>query len=615
MAMTAKRMLRPLTLFCAALLLFLLSGGGTGAEGAPAKDSLPNIPRLIQESPGFSDHPRSRGIVWLRRVHYSLGADGSMTKISTRVILAKRGISEEWTRWTFPVPEGTSVEVLSAALYDPGTGGLLAPVIPLRTERGGVPVVEVLYPDVQEEFIILLSVKEVFPRQFAVEDLLWLNEDLPQWEQSVTVDVSQGTELAVSSAGAAEPKREKAGPLDRYNWQVMNSPAWSGRTLKSGDRSYISFSTHKGPAPLALALEPLEKRLLPPPPPAAQAVLDSGNKLKAGYALMDWLRKAPSLSPSLPPSFVRTDIPPEGPWTEWEKVLLLNRWIRTAGWESRLSWVAAHPLDEKSPASMASLVRPVAELSYQGVSPFYYDFGALSLPGETPPSLWGQYMYTRSETGLEGKTASGSSAAEHRLSIEWVLDLNKDGKTSGKVTVFVRNGWVAFFFPRSTPDEASIARMAEELFPDRRFAPESAEVKAIKYGWQITLPAEEKQSIVSGGAMLVPFPGATPSWIAELGRSSGSFRMAFPFVAEQKFVLRLPPKTDVVALPDGMKRELEKVRYEETVYHNKRRNTITAESKIVLSADEITGGIGRALAEGAQRWIAYSARTLPLRIR
>ncbi|GAB1428159.1 hypothetical protein MASR2M17_15870 [Aminivibrio sp.] len=46
-------------------------------------------------------------------------------------------------------------------------------MIPLRTERGGVPVVEVLYPDVQEEFI-LLSVKEVFPRQLAVEDLLWL---------------------------------------------------------------------------------------------------------------------------------------------------------------------------------------------------------------------------------------------------------------------------------------------------------------------------------------------------------------------------------------------------------------------------------------------------------
>ena len=157
--------------------------------------------------------------------------------------------------------------------------------------------------------------------------------------------------------------------------------------------------------------------------------------------------------------------------------------------------------------------------------------------------------------------------------------------------------------------------MARELFPDRRFAPGSFEVKAIKYGWQITLQAEEKQSIVSGGAMLVPFPGATPSWIAELGRSSGSFRMAFPFVAEQKFVLRLPPKTDVVALPDGMKRELEKVRYEETVYHNKRRNTITAESKIVLSADEITEGIGRGLAEGAQRWMAYSSRTLPLRIR
>ncbi len=613
MAKATKSLLRGMIL-CALLLLPLFSGRGTGAEGAPLKEPLPDIPRLIQESPGFSDHPDSDGIVWLRRVNYTLEADGSMTRTSTRVILARRGISEKWTRWVLPAAEGVSAEVLSAALYDPGTGRLLAPVIPLRTEKEGIPVVEILFPDIQDEFIILLSVKEVFPRRFAVEDLLWLNEELPQWEQSVSVDVSSGSGLAVASSGAGDPKMEKAGPVDRYTWQVMNSPAWSGRTLKSGARSYLSFSTHRGPAPLALALEPLEKRFLPAPPPGAQALLDSGNRLKAGYALMEWLRKAPSFSSPFPPSFVRTDIPAEGPWTEWEKVLLLNHWIRSIGWESRLSWVAAHPIDEKSPVSLASIIRPVVELSYPGVSPFYYDFGVLSLPGETPPSLWGQYIYTRSETGLEGHNASGSTAAEHRLSIEWVLDLDREGKTSGKVAVFVRNGWVAFFFPRSTPDEVSIARMARELFPDRRFAEGSAEVKAIKYGWQITLPAEEKQSIISGGAMLVPFPGATPSWIAELGRPSGPYRMRFPFVAEQQFVLRLPPKTDVVMLPDGVKRELEKVRYEESVYYNKRRSTITAESKIVLSADEITEGIGRALAEGAQRWMAYSSRTLPLRV-
>ena len=615
MASTTKKHMRPVILFCTLLLVTLLAGGGTGVEGAPLKEPLPDIARLIQESPGFSDHPDSRGIVWLRRVHYGLEADGSMTRFTTRVILARRGISEKWTRWTFPADEGSSVEVLSSALYDPGTGGLLAPVIPLRTEKEGVPVVEILFPDIQDEFIILLSLKEVFARKFAVEDLLWLNEELPQWEQSVTVDVSSGSGLALASSGAGEPKKGKTGPLDRYTWQVMNSPAWSGRTLKSGARSFLAFSTHKGPAPLALALDPLEKRLLPSPPPGAQALIDSGNKLKAGYGLMEWLRNAPSFPSGFPSSFVRADIPAAGPWTEWEKVLLLNRWIRNTGWESRLSWVAAHPLGENSPASLASIIRPVTELSYKGVSPFYYDFGALSLPGETPPSLWGKYIYTRSETGLEEKTASGSSAAEHRLSIEWVLDLDKEGKTSGKVTVFVRNGWVAFFFPRSAPDDASIARMARELFPDRRFPEGSGEVKAIKYGWQITLPAEEKQSIVSGGAMLVPFPGATPSWIAELGRPSGTYRMSFPFVAEQQFVLRMPPKTDVVMLPDGVKRELEKVRYEESVYYNKRRNTITAESKIVLSADEITEGIGRALAEGAQRWMAYSSRTLPLRIR
>lgn len=598
--------------FFAALLLAVFFAGGTVAYGAaPAL----NIPRMIQECPHFSDHPGSDGVIWLKDSEYSLVADGSMTRKTTMVILARRGIDDRWTRWSIPVPGGGTAEVLSAALYDPGSGRILSPVLPRKGEVNGIAFTEVLFPDIQDEFIIVLSLREVLPKRFAVEDSLWINESLPLWEQKITVNVPAGMELSVVSEGAGEPRREKAVGGERHTWQVVNSPAWSGRTLKSDDRDFLSFSTRKGTEALARYLGAMETLLVPQPPAAVQSIIDQSNKLKAGQGLIDWMNRAPGFAQGFPPSFVRPDIPGEGPWTDWEKVLLLHRWIRKAGWESRLHWLAAHPFDQLSPAPEAAVIRPVVELNISGISPFFCDLGQGSSPNETPPSLWGKHIYTASGSGLQGRTVSGSTAAEHRLSVEWVLDLDVNGVASGKADILVRNGWVGFFFPGGTPTEQSMGRLAAELFPGMRFPAGSASFAPIKYGWKITLPAEPRQSIVSGGAMLVPFPGATPPWLGDLGRSSGEYRMRFPFVVEQSFTLKLPPKSDVVMMPSSVNRALDRVKYEESVYHNKRRNTLSAGAKIVLSTDAVNDSVGRGLAESVQRWMAYASKTLPLRVK
>lgn len=599
-------------IFLVAVVLMIFSEGSRKA--AFGETPLLNIPRMIQECPYFSDHPGSNGIIWLKDVHYSLGADGSMTRLSTRVILARRGISDRWTRWSFPILDGGTVEVLSAALYDPGSGRVITPVLPRKAEAGGVPFMEVLFPDLQDEFIIVLSLREVLPKRFAVEDFLWVNEELPQWEQKITVDVPGGMELVIASSDVAEAKKEK-GIRDRYFWHIVNSPAWTGRTLKNDARSYLSFSTRKGTEPLARLLDGLDSIFIPQPPIAVQAMLDQGTGLKAGYFLIDWMKKAPEFSMGFPSSFVRSSIPSEGPWTQWEKVLLLNRWIRKAGWESHLQWLAAYPLNSESPAAEASVIRPVMELNFPGISSFYCDLGEGSSPGENPPSLWGKRIYTPSGSGLEGRVISGSTAAEHRLSMEWTLSLDADGVTSGKVDVFVRNGWVAFFFPGGSPSGDLVKRMTAELFPGMKFTEGNETVVPIKYGWKITLPAELKQTIVNGRAMLVPFPAAAPSWLAELGKTSGEYRMRFPFVVEQNFTLKLPSKSEVVMMPSAVNRTLDKIHYEETIYHNKRRNTIAAGVKLVLSSDTITDNVGKSLSESVRRWMDYASKTLPLRIK
>jgi hypothetical protein len=571
---------------------------------------------MIQECPSFVDYPGSSGVIWLRDLRYSLGADGAMTRNSTYVILARRGIDDSWTRWIFPVPEdGGSVDVLSAALYDPGSGRIIAPVLPRKSDAGGVSSVEVLFPDIQEEFIITLSIREVFPRRLSVDDFLWVNETLPTWELMVTADIPGGSELAVASKGVAEPRRETIGAVERYFWHDVNSSRWTARTLRGDARSYIAFSTRKGSEPLARMLLAYENTLVPPPPLSLSSVLKQQNKLRAGNALIAWMNAAPAFRGNFPASFVRSTIPEDGPWSSWEKVLLLSRWIRNAGWESTVHWLTAHALDDSMPATLGSILRPVLELNLPGISPFFLDLEQRQTAGETPPSLWGKHIYTSSGNRLAGRIVGGSSAAEHRLSVTWNLDLDSGGGASGKVDVFVRNGWSAFFFPGGTPNPETIRILAREFFPFMSFTDGSEVLKPIKYGWQITFPVSLQNSIVSGGAMLFPFPGSAPAWLSELGRWSGAYRMYFPFVIEQSFTLKLPPRTDIVMMPDPVTRNMDKVRYEESIYHNRRRNTLTAGSKIVLSTDAIHDATGSGLAEAVQRWMSWSAKTLPLRTR
>lgn len=590
---------------------FLLWGGAVPCQAEVV--SL-NIPRMIQECPGFSDHPESQGILWLGDFQYSMGAGGALERLSTRIVLGRKGISDRWTRWNVPIPEGGRVEVRTAALYDPGTGRLLAPVLPRKAGTEGAGYMEILFPDLQEEFIIVLSLREVFPKRFDAGDFLWLQEDLPAWEQRVAVELPAGSELAFVSRGAEDPKKMKRGAVDRYEWTVLNAPSWKGRNLKRDSRSCLAFSMKKGDGPLARYISGLESVPLPQPPAGIRSVMGTGDSLRKGYALLESVAASPSLIGGLSEEFVRKEIPAEGPWTSWEKVLLLGRWIRQAGWESRVHWVTAFPVDDGSPAPEGMILRPVLELSYPGIVPFFHDLGQSAVQGENSPSLWGTRVYSLSGSGLSGQIVSGSSASDHRLSMEWTLAIDPSGVVAGRLDVFVRNGWNGFFFPGGAPDEPSLKSLFEDLFPGMVFSPGTETIRKIKYGYQITLPVESRRAIVSQGAMLVPFPSASPRWLAGIG-TGGKFRTIFPFVMEQQFTLKLLPKSDILMEPSPVNRSLDKTRYEESVFYNRRKNTFTGGSKIVLSTDSVTESVGTGLAEAVKRWEAYFSKTLPLRIK
>ena len=66
-----------LSLLAVGVVLFYSPGESFSALSA-------NIPRMIQECPSFSDYPGSSGVIWLKDVRYSLGADGAMTRFGLR---------------------------------------------------------------------------------------------------------------------------------------------------------------------------------------------------------------------------------------------------------------------------------------------------------------------------------------------------------------------------------------------------------------------------------------------------------------------------------------------------------------------------------------------------
>lgn len=599
-------------LILSVVLAAMVLSGGVASAADPAR---PNIPKMIQESPGFYDHPRSDGIIWLRDLRYSLGADGSMERLTTRVILARKGIDARWTRWEIPVPEKGRVEVLDAGLYDPGSGRLLAPVLPRETVRDGLPVVDILFPDLQEEFIMVFSVREVFPKRLFMDDFVWMYHELPQWEQRVTVDVPQDMPFVIGSSGVGQFKKERVGTVDRYTWSIVNTPAWSDRTLLSDVRGYIAFSMRKGTDALAKKLFDAERAVVPDAPAAVRSLLSKGDREKRISSLMAWLNEAPELADGVAPSLVRNPVPAEGPWTMWEKVLLLNRWAQAPDWQSRILWFSAYTFGDETPATPAAILRPAVEFTAKGSTPVYVDLLQGTFSGETSLSLRGRPLYALGGMKLEPVRVSSGSAEDHRLSIEWRLDLDTAGALSGDVHVFVRKGWADFFFPSGRTDEEMVHRLASELFPSLTSAPGIGAVKPIKYGWQVTFPVVLKQSIVSGGSMLVPYPASYPVWLTESLQQTEEFGLRFPFILEQSFAIKLPPRWAPVMLPFKLERPFGKVRYGESVTMNRTRNTLSGEAKIVLSTSRITPDVVLGLGESIQRWMAFGTKSLPVRSR
>jgi hypothetical protein len=583
-----------------------------GAARAGRQDGA-TIERMIQESPDFSSFPKADGIIWLKDVHYALSADGSMTRTTRLVILGRQTLGERWRTWTFLVPEGGKVEIRDSKIYDPGTGRMVTPVIPRTYESGGATLAEVRFPPLREEQVLDLTVAETFPRHFGVDDLVWISEELPQWELRVIVTVPSGSELAV--AGSEVPSREDTGAGREYRFRVVNTPAHRNVSLLGDTRRFIAFGMRKGTEPVTRMFRSMETRAIPAPPAALRSAMNGVNKIRAGEAVLSFVASSPTLSlgrENAIGSNVRPDIPSEGPWTQWEKILILSKWLREASWTTRVCWLSATTINDEAPATEGLVLRPILEVSCAGRDSFFLDL-TQGVTTETPSALWGRTVYQLSQKGLESRRVSPGGAREHKLIFRWNFDLLEDGTITGMLDVIARNGWADILVGdrKITPEDGS--RLLENLGIPAGDV-ESQDIQGTRSGIRITASLRPKRGISAGKDILVTLPLVVPDILIEAAKVQPPFTVLFPFVVEQAFDLHYPPKTTLLPMAPSSGKVFDKISYDETLSLHERKRSISGSSRIIVKTETFDEIAAKSYSESMQRWFNFSHRTLPVRL-
>jgi hypothetical protein len=299
------------------------------------------VMRLAREAPATSAFGDAPGMVWLREMRYRLEANGDMVRESRWVVLLGPGVSEEWRTWQIPVPEGGDASVSEAALYSVPLGRLVSPLLPQEQDRKGVRIVEVRIPPLEEQTALALAYTQVYPRRVNVDDLIWLELDLPQWEQRYVVEVPRNASFLWGGEGVPEPSKSEAGARDCYSWLIMNRTAWKGTSLLAKERPALAFSLRKGRFESLRPLAELETIAIPSPEGVFARAATMNNRTRAGESLLAAMNTGETLLFGVPWDWVRSaeEIPGEGPWTPWERVLVLKAWLRNAGWKAVVWWL------------------------------------------------------------------------------------------------------------------------------------------------------------------------------------------------------------------------------------------------------------------------------------
>jgi hypothetical protein len=587
--------------------------------------SADDVGTMIQMNPDFSTYPNADGVIWLKRIDYAFAPDGGVERRSLWILLGRRGLNPRWLNWNIPVPRGGEAEILEAAVYSPGEGIKLADALESssRSSRDGA-LRSVAFSGLPDEFILVVAYRELFPERISIEDLVWLGEALPVWEEVVRVTIPDGRPFYYTSNADVDPKEQRREGAVLYEWRAINTAADAGFSLRESRREYVAFSMRemKGGAEAAYRLvKNLEAAPVPSAPDSARRALGVRPDAKRAGNFLRWMYEQPEL---VLPDGASREFPAEAPWTPREKLLAAFRWLKDAGADVRLFWRLAYPPAANKPLCEAAAVAPVLAVAEPNAprNVTYYDMERPPQAGEDSASLWGHVIYGAAADGkLEERTVPAAGASVNRLNALFDLRLDGDGVLSGTVRITARRAWKALLFPPRLPGDdpdflsSFHSALLREFFPQ---TPRYSDIQVKETGREgellVVLSGIQAIKDTGGRGVLVSVPPLLPRFFNALKPNSLPYALNFPFVVDARITLALPSSAESVTLPASFEGGGEKVKYSIS-YKLGRKKVLTAEARLSVGTTSITDSVAPLLNTALLNWQTFMTKNLPIRLK
>ncbi|MDR1649265.1 MAG: hypothetical protein LBR71_03300, partial [Synergistaceae bacterium] len=581
---------------CCLASLLLTAGSLFAAEPESLNLTAGEIASMIQLNPDFSTYPDSDGIIWLKQIEYGFAPGGGVERRSLWIVLGRGGLASRWLNWDIPVPQGGEAEILEAAVYSPGEGAKIADALRQSAARSR----SAAFSGLPDEFILVVAYREFFPERLAIEDLVWLSESLPVWEEVVRVTVPDGRPFYYASNLDVEPGVRRDGDSALYEWRAINTAADSWFSLRENRRGYVAFAMREGAEAAPRLIKNLETvSAVPPAPDSVRRTLGGRPDAKSIGNFLRWMYEQP-----------------EAVWTPREKLLAACRWLTDAGVNARLFWRLAYPPAAGKPFCEAVAFAPVLAVTEpnapQNVT--YCDMEYPPRVGEDSASLWGSEIYGVGADGkLEKRMVPAAGASANRLSALFDLRLDDGGILSGTIKITARRAWKALLFPPQAPggDTKPLSAFLREFFPQTlRYSDIQVRETGRDGEALVTLSGIQAIKDTGGRGILVSVPPLLPRCFNALRAGPLPYTLNFPFVLEARLTLALPSNTENVALPAPAEGDAEKVKYSVS-YKLGKKKVLIADARITVGTTTVTDSVAPSLNTAFQAWQTFMTKNLP----
>ena len=544
-----------------------------------------NLSRMKSVNPDFTTYPNENGIIWLKYSDIASSSNGlEITRLY--VILGRKNLDKKWLEWNIQIPAGGEAEILLAEVYDFNTlNKILDANIQEHKETG---IKNINFMGLPDTFILAVAWKEILPKQLSVEGLCWFQEDLRVWES--VVDVASTQELKYKTFPAIYPvEREFVDGEYSYVWRRINIDPYSSSELARFQRQGVIFGSRNGSAALTGLLKEIDDSV------EISAPAEAGNNPQK---IISWLMKQPEIK--LAEGMPRKIPSLSQPLTKREKILLAKSWLNSNKIEAFLDWELPFEFDDNTPLCSGMFFAPVLEYM-KGKESNFHDMGS-------PALLAGAKIYGFNSDKLTSRRIPASKSSDNRMSAIMDLQLSKNGLLNGNVRVLLRGAWANFLLDDNNDYEAAVLA----LFPDLKNYSD-VKFRNFKGVPELSFKISDKPGVAgSGNGILAVLPFFEPVAVRKLAKYEPPIDILFPFIIDQNINIAFPENASEALISGKSAKNADKINYSHA-YNNNRKRRLTAEARLEVGLQNISGGNMNLLTSCLNQWRAFSSRNIPIR--